>query len=126
MLVGTYSIEAEDHYQLNFAYRYTPWAVPFDKVQWRPFQIGLVGLHSLDYNRYFLRSPVQYPQDNYYEQTLIRLGLELGQHWVVEDYSIGLSYYFRLLDNGFVALYNNTQKDLQYYTSSGLGITYFF
>lgn len=111
---------------MNLVYRYSRWSVPLEQNSWEPVQIGFFVLRSWNQDKYFLRSPTQFPDDNYYSQTLFRLGLEWGMSYTLEDIDLSLSYRFRILDNGLIALYNNSGKDLQYYTSSGLGLQFRF
>ncbi len=124
-LIGTYN-NGRAHYQSNLLYRYSRWSVPFKNRTWIPLQIGVFILQSWDHKNYFNKSPEPYPEENYYESTLIRSGLELGSTILVPEYNLGISYRYRMLDNGLVAIYNNTNRDLQYYTSSGLGLQYYF
>lgn len=125
-LIGAYPNDGHDNYQLNLAYRYSRWSVPFELIDWKPLQIGFFAMRSWDNDNYFLRSPNEYPQDNYYEQTIVRFGLEVGTTVFLTDTNFALAYRLRFLDNGLVALYNNTNKDLQYYTSSGLALQFYF
>lgn len=124
-LVGVYPESGESHYQGNLIYRYTRWSVPLKTISWRPLQIGAFIIRSWDQDKYFLRSPSQYPENGYYQPTVLRFGLEFGTTVNFSSH-LGFSYRFRILDNGIVALYNNSNKDLQYYTSSGLALQYFF
>lgn len=125
-LVGVYSNGGRDDYQGNLVYRYTRWSVPIKNVDWKPIQIGVFLIRSFDQDSYFLKTPDRYPTDNYYEPTLFRFGLELGSSFIFEDYNLGFSYRLRLLDSGIIALYNNSNKDLQYYSSSGFALQYYF
>ena len=93
---------------------------------WRPLQFGFFTVRSWDGRNYFLTSPEKYPYEQYYDETALRYGAEFGSTFTFTDYHIGISYSLRILDSGFIALYNNKSRDLRYYISSGLSFQYVF
>lgn len=127
-LVGVYPNGEVTYIQLNLNYRYTPWEMHSEnnKRIWRPFRFGAFTTRSLDGDHYFAKSPDRYPSADYYDKTAFRFGVELSHSLVLPSAQLSLSYRLRLLDNGFVALYNNSHKDLRYYLSSGISVSYLF
>ena len=121
--LGAYSAGTGDKYQSNLAYRYSPWRVSCVNFNWEPIQIGAFALYSWD-RRFFLKTPDKYPTDNYYEQTAFRWGLEQGSSFSFLNERWHLALTLRIIDNGIVAIYNNANRDLQYYLSSGLRLEY--
>lgn len=124
--LGSYTVEHRAHYQTNFSYRYSNWEVAVTEHIWRPLQVGLFGLYSLDNDRYFLESPKKYPSPGYYDGTAMRWGIDFATTFVWVQSSLGFAYHLRILDSGVVAIYNNKNRDLQYYISSGFSLRYLF
>lgn len=127
--VGSYVIEGESNWQLNGVLRYTCKEFAGSFVRWRAIGFGAGFIYAfidLKSNNYFSRSPKQYPDSEYYEQTAFRGLLELSTAVYLPDGSIGISYYLRFLDKGLAAYYDDSKNDLRYYTSSGLGLLYKF
>lgn len=124
--VGSYGNDGIIYYQVNIAYRYTPWRILWKDKSWRPIQAEIFGMHSLDQKNYFSKSPKKYPTERYYEQTALRWGVGTGTAFGFLNETLILGYSVRLTDAGLVALYNNTQRDLQYTSSSGLRLEYRF
>lgn len=124
--VGVSSTGNTYYGQINTAYRYAPWLFSIEPNTWKPLQIGFFAVYSLNDGDYFFNSPSGYPTPDYYDRTDLRLGLDTGTTFVFEKTGIELSYRLRVLDLGFVALYNNAHRDLQYYISSGLEFHYRF
>lgn len=124
--VGIYDIHKVNYYQLNLAYRYAHWTLNYKEHQWRPLQVGLFGVHSLDYDRFFYNSPERYPTKDYYEQTRFRYGFEVGSHFTFLCSKLAIGYHMRIFDTGVIAVVNNENRDLQYYISSGLSLYYIF
>lgn len=124
--LGGYEISDHLYYQLNLAYRYSPWTVPFGKHQWRPIQTGIFAVYSLDHDRYFFKSPGKYPYDNYYEQTILRYGVEFSSTMTFLPYNVAISYHVRVFETGVIANFNNQHKDLEFYISSGVSLQYLF
>jgi hypothetical protein len=117
-----YSNGGDTDYQSNFAYRYSPWRILWNEIVWKPVQVGIFALYSWDQSNYFLKSPNKYPSGDYYEQTAFRWGIEFGSQigfWL-DRWAIG--YSVRITDAGVIALYNNTERDLQYSSSSGVRV----
>lgn len=124
--LGVYDIEKVNYYQLNFSYRYSQWKIYYRNQEWRPLQIGIFGVYSLDYDRFFYDSPTPYPTKDYYEQTRFRYGLEISTNLTFVKSCLGLSYHLRVFDTGLTASFNNQNRDLQYYMSSGVSLQYIF
>lgn len=124
--VGSYPAFGKSHYQLNLQYTYSPWLFDWDDNLWRPLNFGIFAVNSLDSDNYFKRSPAKYPSAGYYDETKIRPGTDLNSSIEFTNHKIQLTYHFRILDSGLTALVNNTDKDLQYYLSSGLSLQYYF
>ena len=124
--IGSYQNGPNHYAQLNLAYRYSRWQYDRPKVFWKPLHIGLFLLYSTDQQRFFTKSPSKYPEDGYYEETALRGGVELGSTVLLRHSRLGFAMYMRILDNGIVATLNNVYRDLQYYTSTGLGLQYQF
>lgn len=124
--IGTYSNDGKNQYQTNLLYRYSGWEITGNNKTWRPLQVGVFTIRSWDRENYFTKSPDQYPYEGYYDFTAFRAGLEVSNTLIFNQSRIAISYRFRILDNGIVAVYNNSHKDLQYYISSGLALSYLF
>lgn len=124
--IGSYRIDSKDQWQSNLAYRYACWKIERHNKQWTPMQIGFFTMRSWDSEHYFLEGPSQYPYSNYYDQTAFRWGIEFGSILKFMNTGIAVAYHLRVLDTGIIAIYNNGQKDLQYYVSSGLALRYYF
>lgn len=124
--LGSYSNDGVKYYQTNISYRYSRWSVPWENRNWIPIQIGVFTIRSLDKHNYFVKSPSEYPSDGYYDATAFRWGLLYGTALEFPESHFGIAYYIKILDNGIIALYNNSQMDLQYYISSGIGLHYIF
>ncbi len=125
LLIGTYEVADASYYQANFAYRYSRWEVPFYEHNWRPIQFGGFIVTSLDNGRFFITSPSKYPYPEYYDETALRWGAELGSTFTFKN-RFAIGYCLRIFDNGLIAIYNNSNRDLQYYISSGLSLQYAF
>lgn len=123
--IGSYSIGATYYGQLNAAYRYGYWHVPWQEKRWTP-QAGVFTIYSLDQKHFFTESPGKYPSPNYYDQTSYRWGLEFGFTLAFLSTGLDAGYRFRILDTGVIAFYNNGHRDLQYYCSSALELRYNF
>lgn len=127
MSLGAYTDDGElQRYQSNLAYRNSLWQVPLEEKTWVPLQLGVFTIYSLDGSHFFLQSPSKYPSAGYYDQTAFRWGIEFGTSLIFRENRYAVSYHFRILDNGFVAVYNNFRRDLQYYVSSGINLQYRF
>lgn len=127
--VGSYVIEGETSWQLNGAFRYTVQELGWSAVQWRFLNIGVgfaYALIDLKSNNYFSKSPRNFPDSDYYEQTALRGILELSTQVYFPKQHIEVGYYLRLLDKGISAYYSSTNNDLRYYTSSGLAVILHF
>lgn|GEM_PF-1284359 len=123
---GVYQIEAQDYYQANFVYRYSRWNVPFYGHNWRPLQFGAFAVYALDRDRYFLQSPGKYPYGDYYDETALRYGAEFSSTLTFFPSRLAVALRVRIFDNGLIAIYNNSERDIQYYVSSGLSLQYLF
>ncbi|WP_235046187.1 hypothetical protein [Bdellovibrio bacteriovorus] len=124
--VGAYPLDDQTYYQTNFVYRYSRWNSPVGEDMWRPLQFGFFTAYSLDQDHYFMKSPDKYPYPEYYDWTALRYGLEFGTTYTFMPSRIGLAYRIRIFDNGVIALFNNSNRDLQYYVSSGFSLQYLF
>ncbi|WP_347358597.1 hypothetical protein [Bdellovibrio sp.] len=125
-LLGNYQIEDEDFYQSNLIYRYSRWNTDFFGHHWRPLQFGFFLVYAMNNQKYFLKSPDKYPYADYYDETALRYGVEFGTTLTFMPSRLGLGYYIRVFDNGVIANFNNSKRDLQYYISSGLSLQYLF
>lgn len=124
--IGTYQIDLENYYQSNLGYRYSHWQIPFYGNDWRPLQFGAFLVYAMNQQRYFLKSPGKYPYPEYYDETALRYGLEFSSTITFKPSRIGLGYHFRIFDNGVIATFNNSARNLQYYSSSGISVQYLF
>lgn len=124
--LGVYQIEGQDYYQTNLVYRYSRWNVPFFGHMWRPLQFGAFFVYSLDRDRYFLDSPSKYPYKGYYDETALRWGAEFSSTLTFYPSRFAVAMRLRIFDNGLIAIYNNSQRDIQYYVSSGISLQYLF
>jgi hypothetical protein len=125
-VLGHYSKSSNPGFQINLSYRYSIWNIPWKNKIWKPATLGVNAMYALDQKNYFVESPDKYPSDDYYEQTGLRGAVEFGSSMIFLHSNLELIYYLRFLDNGLVAFYNNNRRDLQYYTSSGIGLSYHF
>ncbi len=124
--LGTYQIELENYYQSNVAYRYSRWQIPFYGHDWRPIQFGAFLVYAMNQDKYFLKSPEKYPYPEYYDETALRYGLEFSSTITFKPSRVGFGYHFRIFDNGVIASFNSSARNLQYYSSSGLSLQYLF
>ncbi|WP_255490133.1 hypothetical protein [Bdellovibrio sp. KM01] len=124
--LGGYLIEQEIFYQTNIAYRYSRWNSPTNGNIWRPLQFGIFAVYALNSDRYFMRSPDKYPSKGYYDETAFRYGLEFGTTYTFLPSGFGIGYRIRIFDNGLTAMFNNSNRDVQYYISSGVTLQYLF
>lgn len=120
--LGVYSESHDSHAQANIAYRYNRWHYTWWNKTWSPLQLGVFAVRSRDRKSYFIKSPDIYPYAEYYDETLMRLGIEFGSVLTFWSTGVEVAYHLRVLDTAVVALYNNANKDLQYYISSGLAL----
>lgn len=125
-LLGGYEIGNEIYYQSNLMYRYSRWNVPVQKDMWRPIQIGAFMVYAMNTERYFMTSPDVYPEKNYYDPTALRYGAEFSSTFTWYPSRIGVGVHIRIFDNGVIAIFNNSNRDLQYYISSGMSLQYVF
>lgn len=124
--LGAYPIGSTNYGQLNLAYRYGFWHIPWNERLWTPLQFGAFFIYSLDGYHFFNESPSKYPSPGYYDETRYRYGAEIGSNLAFLYSGIEVGYRLRIIDTGFVAIYNNAHRDLQYYVSSGLELRYRF
>jgi hypothetical protein len=125
--MGTSFTAGTPYGQINAAYRFTPWLYPtLETHLWKPIQLGVFGIFSLNDGNYFWNSPDKYPSPGYYDNTRVRSGGEVGTCYRFETTGIEVAYRLRLIDLGTSAVYNNAHRDLQYYVSSGLEFHYHF
>lgn len=124
-LLGEYSVANEREYQVDLGYMYTPWRAHFGDVGWAPVQVGAVAMYALN-GDYFAVSPSKYPEPGYYEQTALRLGLRAGTEIATLGDRLRLGYEVVFLDSGVTAAFNNATKDLEYFMSAGLKLSYRF
>ena len=125
-LLGVYKIGGTDFYQSSLLYRYSRWEVLVDGHKWRPVQFGTFLTYAMNNDRFFVKSPAIFPDEKYYEQTALRIGIEVGTDITFEKYPVSVGTYLRWLDAGIIAFYNNPRRDQQYYVSSSLSIQYKF
>lgn len=125
-LLGSYSMGGDRHLQSNFLYRYSRWQVPVGADVWRPVQFGAFIVYANNNDKFFLKSPEVYPERNYYDGTAIRYGAEVTSTYTWYPLRFGLAYHLRIFDNGLIAIFNNSNRDLQYYISSGFSLQYVF
>lgn len=125
-LLGGYQINQEYFYQSSLIYRYSRWTVDFGELSWRPSQFGIFTTYAMNNDRFFFNSPSVYPEDNYYEQTKFRYGIEFGTDITFNKHPISLGIYMRWLDVGLIALFNNQHRDQQFYFSSAVSLQYHF
>ncbi|MBO9666592.1 MAG: hypothetical protein J7501_07225 [Bdellovibrio sp.] len=124
--IGTFPIAEKSYYQSNFIYRYSHWNTPVEGHMWKPIQVGVFLVLAMADGKYFITSPDKYPYAKYYDETALRYGAELGTSFTFAVTRIGLGYYIRVFDNGLIAAFNNSNRDLQYYVSSGFNLSYTF
>ncbi|MGE0526845.1 MAG: hypothetical protein AB7P49_07270 [Bdellovibrionales bacterium] len=124
--IGEFPLAGEQEYQLNLGYRFTPWQVRYYDVAWSPLGVGVVALYALDQDEYFVESPDKYPSPDYYEQTGLRLGVEVSTQMMAWADRVRLLYKVVLLDTGITSYINNDGKYAENFYSSGLFIEFFF
>ncbi len=123
---GRYRYQDERKTQVNLLYRFTPATVQFYEQTWAPVSVGLMAVYAPDQENYFLRSPGKYPEDGYYEQTGIRLGLELSTQLMFWNDRLRVLYSVSLMDTGVAAWINNDHRYIRHFLSSGLSLRFFF
>ncbi|WP_413583108.1 hypothetical protein [Bdellovibrio sp. HCB288] len=124
--LGGYHIDNETYYQTNIGYRYSRWVTPLKGNEWRPLQFGGFAVYALNTDRYFLSSPDKYPSKGYYDETALRYGAEFGSTLTFFPSRLAIGYRVRIFDNGLIAMFNNSNRDIQYYISSGFTLQYLF
>ncbi|UYL10462.1 hypothetical protein B9G69_007700 [Bdellovibrio sp. SKB1291214] len=124
--VGGYHIDKEIFYQSNLSYRYSRWNTGVRGNLWRPLQFGVFASYALNQDRFFLKSPDKYPSPGYYDETALRYGLELASTMTFMPSHFAIGYHLRIFDTGIIAMFNNDNKDIQYYISSGISLQYLF
>lgn len=124
--LGRYRIDDSYSKQLNLSYRYSRWQVLFRGDEWRPVQYGAFVIHSIGDDRFFSRSPSKYPYPDYYDPTAFRFGMEFSSTWTFKPENIALALRLRVFDTGLIAGFNNENRNLQYFSSSGLSLQYVF
>lgn len=87
-LLGGYQIDKNYYYQSSLLYRYSRWTEALGDYNWRPLQIGLFMTYAMNNTRFFTRSPSIYPAKNYYEQTKLRYGVEVGTDIAFKKYPL--------------------------------------
>jgi hypothetical protein len=124
--LGRYQIDGRNFWQSNIAYRYAIWKFNYEQIVWTPLQPGLFLVASLDREKYFVESSPRYPYPNYYDQTAVRGGLELGTKLAWKNSPTTLVVYLRMIDGAILALYNTSKNEFQYYLASGVSLQYDF
>lgn len=123
---GLYHAGLTDYTQFNFAYRYAHWQLPWEDRLWTPIVAGIFVVYSVDPKNFFSESPDKYPSPGYYDQTQYRWGVEAASKLALSQSRYEIAYWFRIIDIGLVAIYNNAHRDLQYFVSSGFSLRYRF
>lgn len=119
--LGTFTLDYP-HAQLNIGYVYSPYAMDvYEHTRWTVLDCGVSLSFALNRNKYFLKSPVQYPQENYYDQTRDRAALQIGTSLEPFDGAISIRYFVSLLTFGAVAFFNN-QEGYRQFLSSGISL----
>lgn len=130
--LGQYNVINNKYIQANLSYIYTPWS--FDTrihekadLAWDILDLGFHAIRSFDNSRNFRTSPSKYPTKDYYDETILRFGLQVGTSVRILHEKIKISYFSMILDNGLIALYNNNHERslISYYISHGIMISYF-
>lgn len=124
--LGGYDIGNDTYYQTNIGYRYSRWVTPLKGNEWRPLQFGGFAVYALNTDRFFIRSPDKYPSKGYYDETALRYGAEFGSTLTFFPSRLAIGYRVRIFDNGLIAMFNNSNRDIQYYISSGFTLQYLF
>lgn len=126
LTLGRYRIDNRYSKQINLSYRYSRWQVSYRGDEWRPVQYGAFVIHSIGDDRFFSSSPSKYPYPDYYDPTAFRVGMEFSSTWTFKPENIALALRMRVFDTGLIAGFNNENRNLQYFTSSGLSLQYAF
>ncbi len=123
--LGRFPFAGRDEIQINFGYRYVPYAFELGDLSLVPFALGLTLNYALNQDDYFVRNPGKYPDPDYYEQTGIRAGVELSSQ-VMYRGDWRLLYKVVLIDSGAIAIVNNDSSYAENFLSAGLSFQYFF
>jgi hypothetical protein len=119
--LGTFTLDYT-RAQLNVGYVYSPYEMAVhEQTRWTMLDCGVSLSFALDRDNYFLRSPVQYPQTNYYDQTKDRASLQIGTSLEPFNGAISIRYFVSLLTVGAVAFFNNREGYRQF-LSSGISL----
>ena len=98
--------------QISSKIVYSPWIYSINnQILWKIFYTGLLITYTND-NRFFVKSPSPFPEDNYYENNALRSGLVLGTSWVLKPSKFRqFEVYTEVvsLDSLLVAYYNNPE-----------------
>jgi hypothetical protein len=123
MTLGTFTLDYT-RAQLNVGYVYSPYEMNLSEhTRWTVLDCGVSLSFALDRDNYFLKSPVQYPQSNYYDQTKDRAALQIGTSLEPFDGGISIRYFVSLLTVGGVAFFNNREGYRQF-LSSGISLKF--
>ena len=111
--------------QYNLKMRFMPWT--WDTSRYGKWDFPYFGIQAM-YSRagdFFYKSPGQYPEGDYYDETSLRTGIFLGLAWNKGPWSV--FYEVVLIDTDVIAQYN-TRSALEYeqLLSSAVGIRYYF
>lgn len=122
LTLGSYTLGFV-HYQLNVGYIYSPYEMKFDDghILWSVADFGASLAFAIDHNHYFLKSPVQYPEETYYDQTRQRAAFQIGTTLSPFDGGVSIRYFVSLLTIGAIAYYNNREGYRQF-LSSGISL----
>lgn len=110
--------------QYNVKTRFQPWIVGLGKYGALAPYAGLQLMYTDDTD-FFVRSGSEFPEEEYYDFTAIRVGVPLGIAWRFRQWAIYGEYV--ILDTDVIAQYNsNSELPYQDIVSAALGLRYYF
>ncbi len=123
--LGQYPFGDQTRWQVNLGYRYSPFHLDWSPFAWRPLAIGLFTFYALD-DDYFLVSPGKYPSRDYYEETKLRVGIELATAIYPARRHFRVLFKMVMIDTGVVAFVNNRDDNVEYLLATGISFQYLF
>lgn len=111
--------------QYNLKMRFMP--LTWGLGKWGILDAPYLGVQAM-YSRsgdFFYKSPGQYPEGNYYDETSLRTAISMGIAWSSKQWSV--FYELVLIDTDIISQYN-TRSSLEYEQlfSAAVGIRYYF
>ena len=115
-------------YQFNAEFVLNPFRKALFKNRFSPIGIGVLVIYiNPDEEGYFVGSPEQYPNDDYYDPTAVRLGLTFSQSLdvpnVLYEQDVKLRWWVASMERQLVSYFNN-QEHIEIKEIFSLGLSF--